>query len=336
MSVHKVTELLEHIGMWTPENKSKYEFRLSPDVFVIDGYQISQLEELAKILRKLFETKTAGKFPLFCKVDLMINTNGELRVAEIDGLNKRAFGYAVLERKIAEMFGQNTTQFFSGIEHSLGRIGSRLLFVVVPGREKYYKYGFNVLTERLREVGIETKWCHEKETFKFLSSNDPSKIVLLDCPKTGHEKLDALLDSRSWETLIPNEPFFSSKANLVGLENPLVPKTLELGSVTDIPFEKYVIKHIGRSGCKGVYFYDEPGEKVDSSEYIVQEFVSGKEFEFSYFDGTTLIKSGGWQVRLIATLDLEEFRVIDLDVTACQNRLVHGTADSIQIAGVKK
>ena len=122
---------------------------------------------------------------------------------------------------------------------------------------------------------------------------------------------------------------------MVDFDNELVPQTLKLNHVVTIPFEKYVLKHVGRSGCKGIYFHDQD-QDLNPDECIVQEFVQGQEFEFSYFEDSTLIMSGGWQVRLITTLDLKEFRVVYIDVTARQYRLVHGAIYSIQIAGVRK
>jgi hypothetical protein len=331
--INLAKNFLESTGMWIPENKPKYDFRLSPEVFTITKYQITQLELFAENLRNFFETKT-GKFPFFCKIDVMINTNGDLKIAEIDGLNKRAFGYAILERKIAEMFGCDISQYFSGIENSLKQIvGSKKLFLVVPGREKYYKYGFNILIKTLRDIGVDAYWGHEKEAIKFLSENSPDEVILLDCPKTYNLKLDELLQGESWNVLIPNEPFFSSKVNMVDFQNHLIPQTLRLSNLEKIPFEKYILKHIDKSGCKGIYFYDQ-NQEVTSGEFIVQELVEGKEFQLSYFEGTTLVKSEGWQVRLIVTLDLIEFKVLDVDVTARQDRLVHGSVDSIQIAGV--
>lgn len=334
--ISRVTEYLKSVGMWTLENKPKYDFRLSPEVFTVSANQISQLEKFAEKLHNYFQTKT-DKFPSFCKIDLMINKNGDLKIAEIDGLNKRAFGYAILERKIAQMFGNQSSRFFSGIENVLKeKLGSKKLFIVVSGREKYYQYGFNILTESLCNIGVEAQWGHEKEAIKLLNSIDPCDVVLLDIPITGHAKLDSLLANTDWDVLIPNEPLFSSKANLVELTDPLVPITLR-GSEPN-PFKTFVIKHIGKSGCKGIYFSDDI-QKISTQEindeYIIQEYIAGKEFSFNYFEGTSLIKSEGWQVRLIATLDLEDFKVVDMDITARQDRLVHGASDSIQIAGVR-
>ena len=332
--MRNVVLYLESTGMWAQENRVKYDFLLSPDVFPISKYWEDQLARFATTLRKYFTGKV-GTFPALCKVDIMVDRNGQLKVAEVDGLNKRALGYAILQRRIAMLFGHDTERFFSGNEHALKRLlAGKTLFVIAPGREKYYRFGFDILIEALRSLEVEAAWGHEKSAVRFLREADPEQTVLLDAPSTGHKECDEQI-SRGWKVLIPNQSFFSSKANLVGLESPLVPRTLS-GIVNPVPFERYVAKHVGRSGCKGVYFDDET-HSMSPGDYIVQELVEAGEFELSHFDKRSqLTKSGGWKVRLIVTLNLVDSQVVDVDVTACKGRLVHGMAESIQIAGVRQ
>lgn len=330
----RVIQFLESTGMWTQENRAKYDFLLSPDTFPVRKEWEKQLAGFARVLRGYFNEKV-GTFPALCKVDVMIDRNGSLKIAEIDGLNKRALGYAILQRKVAVMFGHNAERFFPGNEHTLKRmLGGKALFVVVPGREKYYRFGFNFLIEALRGLGVEATWGHEKATASFLRAANPDRVTLLDAPKTGHRECDGQI-AREWEVLIPNQPFFSSKENLVGFESPLVPRTLP-GTISPVAFDRYVTKHVAHSGCKGVFFHDEE-HSLNPQECIIQELVEGSEFEFSHFDQNgQLVRSDGWKIRLIVTLDMVDDHVVDVDVTACKNRLVHGQADSIQIAGVRE
>lgn len=338
--MRKVVSFLESTGMWLPENRAKYDFLLSPDVFPVRKNWEDQLAEFARTLQSHF-LQQVGAFPTLCKVDIMIDRDDNLKVAEVDGLNKRALGYAILQRKIAILFGQNPDRFFPGNEHVLKDIlGDKTLFVVVPGREKYYRFGFDILTEALRDLGVKATWGHERTSVKFLQAANQESVVLLDCPKSGHVELDSLLTSGCWEALIPNHQIFSSKENLVGMESHLIPKTLAVdavGKLPVVPFEKFVLKTTNQSGSKGIFFWDELPQEIPPGRYVVQEIVEGREFGFSYFDKNgNLVATPGWQVRLIVTLDLLRGRVVDVDVTACKGRLVHGMAESIQIAGVRE
>jgi len=331
--MEKVVSFLKSTGMWAPENRAKYDFLLSPETFQIQKHWEDQLARFTETLREHF-TKKTSTFPALCKVDVMVDQNGDLKVAEIDGLNKRALGYAILQRRIALMFGHGQEKLFPGNEHSLKQmLDGKQLFIVAPGREKYYRFGFDFLADALRTLGVQVAWGHEKATAHFLREASPEQVVLLDSPTTGHQKCDEQL-ARGWKVLIPNQPFFSSKTNLVGLESPLVPRTLPAS--LPIPFDQYVTKHTDRSGCKGVYFHDETHD-MNLGECIVQELVEAGEFELSHFDQTgQLVKSPGWNVRLIVTLDMVANQIVDVDVTACKGRLVHGTAESIQIAGARE
>lgn len=336
---NQVINWLESTGMWTRDNRAKYDFLLSPEVFPINEAWINQLGEFAETLQDHF-TQVTGTYPALCKVDLMVDRNGCLKVAEVDGLNKRALGYAVLERQIAKLCGHSSSKLFGGCEQAIERrLSGQKLYVVVPGREKYYQFGFNILISALRDLGIDAAWGHEKAALRFLQTADPAEVALLDCPETGHAKLDSLLQSKPWRTLIPNHSVFSCKENLVDLRSHLVPKTVVAevnGSVPSLPFDQFVLKTPDRSGCKGVHFWDELPNELPAGRYVAQAMIHGQEFELAHFDAEgRLVRTSGWQVRLIATLDLAAAEVVDVDVTACRGRLVHGMAESIQIAGVR-
>lgn len=205
-----VVSFLEFTGMWAPENRAKYDFLLSPEVFPIRKDWEEQLVGFAKILREHFVIKVGG-FPALCKVDLMVDQKDNLKIVEVDGLNKRAFGYAILERKIALIFGHEQKKLFPGNEHSLKRmLNGKKLFVVVPGREKYYRFGFDFLVDALRGLGIQAAWGHEKAAVRFLREISLGQVVLLDAPVTGHTECDEQL-TRGWEVLIPNKSFFPRK-----------------------------------------------------------------------------------------------------------------------------
>jgi hypothetical protein len=337
--MENVEKFLESTGMWMPENRAKYDFLLSPDVFPVRKEWEDQLVEFSRTLRNYFYEQ-ASAFPPICKIDVMVDLQGDLKIAEVDGLNKRAFGYAILQRKIAMLFGHSMERFFPGSEDTLLRIvGDKALLVIVPGREKYYQFGFNIFVAALCDLGVDAVWHHEKASLQIIMAADPEKVVLLDCPTTGHVKLDSMLAASGCQVIIPNHEVFSSKDNLAGINHVSVPKTI----VVDVVDSKlsleypFVLKTLNQSGSKGIFFWDDLPEEIPPGRYIAQEFVEGREFEFSYFDKEgRLRKNGGWQVRLIVTLNLLTSNVIDVDVTAVRGRLVHGQAESIQIAGVKE
>ena len=131
----------KQIGLWnSPENFKRYGYVLSPEVFTLNSKMQSQLTEIGlavkafqegakRLARYSFDKKETGKhtpsmlYRMFrealgglpfvvsernvpiCKVDLMIDTQGNLKIAEIDAYNPRGIAYAMFLREMHNALG---------------------------------------------------------------------------------------------------------------------------------------------------------------------------------------------------------------------------------------
>jgi hypothetical protein len=101
-------------------------------------------------------------------------------------------------------------------------------------------------------------------------------------------------------------------------------------------YRNLVLKKALSSGMKGVCFADDPSyaaafeacRKIPYSA-VLQEEIPNKVRRLSYFERTGALKYDTFQLRLTAYFDLVRKRLVDMDVTACRDKNIHGRKDSL-------
>lgn len=172
-----------------------------------------------------------GNVPAVIKVDLMCDTQGRLRIAEIDAQNKHGMGYSTLAAQMrAEVYP--CANVLGGVCASIARemqlVGSTDLLLLYADQERFYKPEFLVLASALGEYGIKVTVAGEYEmavrnSSLVAESGQQAFRNVVDLPfmsKTclGRDMVELYRDGRI-HFLIPPKPFLSSKSLLALLRN---------------------------------------------------------------------------------------------------------------------
>ncbi len=167
----------KQIGLWnTPENFNRYGYVLSPEKFILTKDMQEQLHEIGQavssyqrgasilaqklqqkkglthtesMIYRLFKDALSGlpfvvsdRINPLCKVDLMIDSSGKFKIAEIDAYNPRAIAYAIFLREM-NLKLNNTPQdaLLPGVFNTLSKFWNSELEPtwVHAHRERYYE-----------------------------------------------------------------------------------------------------------------------------------------------------------------------------------------------------
>jgi hypothetical protein len=157
----------------------------------------------------------------------------EGKLPEIDGMNKRGFGYAALMRRILDAALPHGS-FLPGVSSALAwqmrhYAQDEALFMIAPGRERYYRPWFAILKEALRNRGVETAIVYERDMLRILKDREGKRglirpaLPVLDWPFLDHSVLNEGLREGfirgNLHFFLPPKPFFSSKMLLALLRN---------------------------------------------------------------------------------------------------------------------
>ena len=170
---------------WSSANDTRYGYVLCPHPFRLDENHIAQLKEIGiavadyiRGMKKLFTYASqyqgshriastiyqiceqgSGGMPLLSpagnvpitKVDCMIDTLGNIRIAEIDAYNPRGLSYVLFLRDIFP----EAKNPFCGITDTLANcIGNKELIWVYANRERYYLTAFAQMQRIMRKYNI--------------------------------------------------------------------------------------------------------------------------------------------------------------------------------------
>ncbi len=313
-------------GLWVDE---KHTFILSPDVFPItrataDGLcafaealhdclggigriaAIASTPNLAagpawrKIARtldtgiparyKAVQHRRPGAVPGICKVDFMIDVDGNWRIAEIDGHNKHGLGYSTVAARMrdAVMNGQDT---FPGVVEALARSvarrGDDRLAIVYADQERFYEPELRILVGALSARGVGVTLFREEE-----ASVVDGRITVRDMPVPSRLYLDLPFMYRNQrliealfrthaageiEFIIPPKPFLGSKAALAFLRNDEGNPALEAILRSQIPPRslELVRSYIPRTFFVGSVKPDARWRReLNGTPYVVKETVA--------------------------------------------------------------
>lgn len=327
----KLKTVIDESGIWNRARKESHSFLLSPSVYEVAEVQRQELSRLGHALydcllglshiaviaydsnlnyggawnfaRKIFSTGVPKIYqelqginvrhiPKLLKVDLMVDQNGNFKIAEIDGHNKHGLGYSTLGLRFRETLYPKTKGFTGTVKtlaEEIKRLGHTELKLFYADHEQFYVPEFEVAKQEFHRHGIDCKIISEMnadETFV-------EEGLFLDLPFLYHkaklyEVIIPAYKNGQVEFIIPPKPFLGAKGVLALLRNDgknkhveailqsfikkssldltrqCIPETLLVGRQAEsfesvkekVSNKKYVLKESISSGMKGTVFSD--------------------------------------------------------------------------------
>ena len=271
MTHEKVRQVVLDSGLWDNGRASSHGFILSPSVYEVSQQKREELDAIGGALhdclagigriaviafnpklahsstwgmiKKVLHTgvpavyhdimlQNPGTVPCICKVDIMESSEGEYRIAEIDGHNKHGLGYSTLTARIRRAMMPEAKSFPSvavTITEEIKRRDKSSAVMLYADQERFYLPEFCIFKSELAVHGIELIVIAEsdvriREGKAIMNGNGKDHDLFIDLPFLYHNRdLDTLLAQcyRAGEIdfLIPPKPFLGSKAVLALLRN---------------------------------------------------------------------------------------------------------------------
>lgn len=328
----KLTTVISESGIWNGTRKESHAFLLSPSVYQVTETQRQELLMLGFALydcllglshiavvaydqsinyggawllaRRVFSTGVPKVYqelqgmnvrhiPRLLKVDLMVDHNGNFKIAEIDGHNKHGLGYSTLGLRFRNALYPQA-KAFPGIVKTLSeemeRLGHADIKLFYADQERFYVPEFEIAKQEFAKHGINCMVVSEMDTNEtFLESG-----LFLDLPFLYHKTelyktIVSAYKNSMVEFIIPPKPFLGAKGVLALLRNDggdehleallrsfikkqsleavrkYIPETLLVGKQAEgidsvkkrVSRKKFVLKESISSGMKGTVFSDE-------------------------------------------------------------------------------
>ncbi|MFA7315760.1 MAG: hypothetical protein WC059_03095 [Candidatus Paceibacterota bacterium] len=330
---NKLMNVISESGIWNDARRESHAFLLSPSVYQITEAQRQELSSLGFALydcmlglshiatiaydsslnyggawllaRRVFSTGVPKFYqelqgmnikhiPQLLKVDLMLNQNGNFKIAEIDGHNKHGLGYSTLGLRFREAIypqAKSLPGTVKTLSEEVRRLGYSEIKLFYADQERFYIPEFEVVQQEFAKHGINCCVVSEMEADeKFLQQG-----LFLDLPFLYHriglyETIVTAYKAGAVKFVIPPKPFLGAKGVLALLRNDegtsqlegllrsfikekslelvrqYIPETVLVGKQVG-DFEKtkqrvfqkrYVLKESISSGMKGTVFSDDP------------------------------------------------------------------------------
>lgn len=293
----KLLQVMDESKLWEGSQRHSHGFLLSPDVYHVSDEHQKQLEKLCPALNeclsgfgrlvaiaqtpefartdtmKLINTvanvsapsyyrdaqsRKPSSLPVVCKCDLMDATDGTLKIAEIDGINKHGFGYGALVNRLRDaIHDYSPDNCYPGIAHTIaqainqpkmkyracpepnGRYSRRNLPPMVSytelewcelgllfgEHERFYLPEFAIFASEMERYMVKVKLIgeHDLKIKDGEITNLPSRI-LVDLPACVRNPgisaaLAKMYVEGSVDFLLPPKPFLSSKGVMALLRN---------------------------------------------------------------------------------------------------------------------
>ncbi len=385
-------------GYWSTEPDPRYGYKLSPEPFLLKPNIMRQLKEIGQ-LTSCYHKGVSGLLD-FCghhgnqnlatqtvynickqatdglpitypeknipiaKVDVMIDHDENLNIAEIDSYNSRPIPVALFLRDI---FGEDPS--FIGVKSVLKDfVGEKRLVWMYAHRERFYEQIFKQMQRILNQHGV-----HMVLQDAFTESVMILDEDIIDMVPWGmnwkeelpmREKLIKMYLNQPEKFLYPLSPWLSSKGLLGVISNPTldfqfeelnkaffsdsiellrryVPPTVVLGkhfpkNNSWFQNKEFILKKDVESGSHGVWFanqnHDEfnKATKLRHSSYIAQESIDQKKFFIPHYGTNGQLLKSDWYLRLTAYIG-ENGDVIDAKITGRHTPDVHGSLDCIML-----
>ncbi len=328
----KLTTVISESGIWSGTRKNSHAFLLSPSVYQITEAQRQELNKLGFALydcllglshiaviaydqklnydgawllsRKVFSTGVPKIYqelqgmnvkhvPKLLKVDLMVDQNGNFKIAEIDGHNKHGLRYSTLGLRFREALYPQA-QAFPGTVKTLAkevvRLGYSEIKLFYADQERLYVPEFEIAKQEFSKHGINCLVISEMDASPEFLENG----LFLDLPFLYHrqglyEPIISAYKNGGVNFIIPPKPFLGAKGVLALLRNDThdeqveallrsfikkqsldllrkyIPETLLVGKQAEgfdsiqerVSQKRFVLKESISSGMKGTIFSDE-------------------------------------------------------------------------------
>lgn len=331
---NKLANVIAESGIWNGIRMESHAFLLSPSVYEITEVQSQELSALGFALydcllglshiaviandqsmnyggawllaRRVFSTGVPKVYqelqgmnfrhvPKLLKVDLMVDHNGDFKIAEIDGHNKHGLGYSTLGLRFREALYPQA-KAFSGTVRTLAtelkRLGHTEIKLLYADQERFYVPEFFIAQQEFAKHGISCILMSETMVNKtFLESGMFLDLPFLYYREGLYETIISAYKSGKVEFIIPPKPFLGAKGVLALLRNDgkdeqleallrsfirkqsleqvrgYIPETVLVGKQAEwidsirerVSRKRFVLKESISSGMKGTVFSDEEG-----------------------------------------------------------------------------
>ena len=395
-------------GIWEGRRQETHGFLLSPEVFALTQGQSRELEKLGyalhdcllglsqiativdsnnyhgawNMLRKSFlagvpvvykklQGLNPGHIPRLLKVDIMLDVEGNFKIAEIDGHNKHGLGYSTLGRRFALALKPDALHLNGSVyelSREIKRRGYSHLKFLYTDRERFYVPEFEIAVQELSKYGIT---CF---LFSDLSAqiNDLQDGLFLDlpfpCMNLVYENMIPAYQRGDLDFIITPKPFLGSKGLLAILRNDHQDEQLEsilkafiridslkllrkyipetyffdkrsIQKIDLVNSNKYMLKEVVSSGMKGVLFKGDTAfqrilaRNKNTSNWVIQEEVQNQAKTFSWYNRSgELCSADDYHMRL--TAHYVNRNLAEVTVTACRSKSVHGGKNCIQMGTI--
>jgi hypothetical protein len=328
----KLRSVIDTSGVWKGGRATSHAFLLSPSVYEMTRTQAAELAKLGFALydcmlglshiatiayddrlnyggawllaRRVFSTGVPKVYqslqgmnirhiPKLLKVDLMVDTEGRFRIAEVDGHNKHGLGYSSLGKRFREAVRPDAGALPGAVAllaAEVMRMGYREIKLFYADQERFYVPEFEVAKQEFAKYSIACHVVSEMEAdVAFVREG-----LFLDLPFLYHQTdlypviLEAY-QAGEVEFIIPPKPFLGAKGVLALLRNDgqneqleailqsfirkeslllvrsYIPETLIVGKQAEgmasvrkrTANKRYVLKESISSGMKGTVFSDD-------------------------------------------------------------------------------
>jgi hypothetical protein len=268
---------------------------------------------------------------LMTRIDFMIDTNDELRIAEIDPTNKHGLGFALLCRyETGHGENQKMLTLFSELIEPYNE-----LVILIAKNDKFFQKDQEYFAKQLN--------AYTKKPVSILTEENSVEInekvknplcCFLDCPVFERTEVNKSLVDLFVEFpkrfLVPPKHWMGNKAIMSFVYEPAflkiissflsdedilllqkyIPKTYTINPLSN----KFIVKKVLSSGAKGVFF----NGNAPTKDVIYQEFIKQKKF---------ILEGNEQHVRLAA--HFVGVKLAELTVTSSKNLPVHGGSESI-------
>ncbi len=268
-----VRQIVQSSGLWDGPRAQSHKFILSPSVLELDNVQLERLNQLGyalhgtyaglgrlcsladsdiyghnatwRGLRRIFNTGVPdiyrplqplnpNRIPGICKVDLLLGTDGQFHIAEIDGHNKHGLGYSILAARVRtalKPYGRHLPGVATALADTIAKKnpGTKSAVLLYSDRERFYRPEIEIVRDELKLHGINLVVASENDLSvsgnELLFGNQPlSDRLFVDFPFLYYNgELNAWLQSNyvngNLDFLIPPKPFLGCKAVLALLRN---------------------------------------------------------------------------------------------------------------------
>lgn len=275
---------------------------------------------------------------LLTRIDFMVSENSELKIAEIDPMNKHGLGFALLCRnESGHSERQKILTLFSELVN-----GYEDLSIIISRKDEFFHQEQEYFARKLGEFsGKPTCIITERCKGELIKKMENPASCFLDCPVLDDANINQRLLHVFNETpkrfLVPPKHWMANKALMAFLYEPVLLKTLRAflddkdidllqqhippTYTTNPNSEGFIVKKVMSSGAKGVFFNGNAPDKG----VIYQQYVHQKKY---VLDGM------GQHIRLAA--HFVGVKLGELTVTSSAQVPVHGGSNAVNYHVVLK